>query len=81
MMFASRRDSLVLAAVIAAVGVVLFFFGESIGAALGVGPIVVGRLTGIVGVAIVVGILWWAALADWARRPDGTDSRKDKQRS
>jgi hypothetical protein len=31
---------------------------------------------------VVVAILWSATLRDWARRPDGSDSRKnDKQRS
>lgn len=28
---------------------------------------------------VVVVILWSATLRDWARRPDGSDSRKDRE--
>ena len=49
---------------------------------LGLPPRSIGVFAMLLVVVVVVVILWRAMLRDWARRPDGSDSRKnDKQRS
>ena len=49
---------------------------------LGLPPRSIGYFAALLGLIVVVAILWSATLRDWARRPDGSDSRKDsKERS
>jgi len=54
------------------------FFVET----LGLPPRSIGVFAALLVLVVAVAVLWSAMLHDWARRPDGSDSRKtDKQRS
>ena len=70
---------IVLIAITAAAGLIVST--EYLQGTLGLPARTIGYIAGALVMLPVVAILWSAALRDWARRPDGSDSRKDRKPS
>ena len=77
------RTRLVLALLAGVVALIVdTFVGDFLKETFGLPPRAIGIFAALIVVGAAVALLWRAALRDWARRPDGSDSREDsKQRS
>lgn len=78
----SRRPWLIFGVVAAPVALAVGFGYDFLHDTLGLTLFSIRVLGLLLIFVVMVAILWPAMLRDWARRPDGSDSRKnDKQRS
>jgi membrane associated rhomboid family serine protease len=76
------RARIIIGVVTVAIALAILLGWDFLHGTLGLPPRSIGYFAALLGLIVVVTILWSATLRDWARRPDGSDSRKnDKQRS